>query len=134
LETADDPAPLAPLTPLQPLEVVELTAPEASATSEPEAPAPGDDEIPCSSSNPALQVVVRRRSDGGEILSVENSAPEKAQSGHVHLPGDELGLAEHDRYYLRDLADGRAYRWSGTTNFLSLSPGDTAKSFRIERS
>jgi hypothetical protein len=92
-----------------------------------------EQSIACSCSNPALAPRLVARGEG-YVLHIENSEPGRSQSGHVHFDCDALGLTEHDLYYMRDLADGRAYRWSGTTNFLSLASGDIAKTFRLERS
>ena len=91
-----------------------------------------DVEIPCRCSNDAMRAKVIRRADVW-ILEVSNSQPDSALSGHIHFDGDALGLDEHDRYYVRDRANGRAYAWAGTTNFLSLAAGEARHQFLIER-
>jgi len=132
-----DPQPLITLEPIEPIELIDLQAPTPLLIDEPDGPEPvevpeAEESIACSCSNTALVPTLYRRGEGF-VLMIENRDPATSQSGHVHFDSALLDLNEHERYYLRDLADGRAYRWSGTTNFLSVGAGETAKSFRLER-
>ncbi len=89
--------------------------------------------IPVACSSPDMRASLTTSPCGRMQLRVENLHPERAACGHIHLDGAALGLSEHERYYLRDTDNGRAYRWSGTTNFLVLDADQTAVTFHIER-
>jgi starch synthase (maltosyl-transferring) len=65
----------------------------------------------------------RDHGSGDTIIGVVNIDPEWAQGGFTDLNIDELGIAEGQRYAVRDLLDGSRYVWSGRRNFVRLDPG-----------
>jgi len=61
--------------------------------------------------------------DGSDrILVFVNLDPRHAQSGWTSLNLEDLALAPHDEYTVRDLLDGAEYRWHGPGNFVMLDP------------
>jgi starch synthase (maltosyl-transferring) len=56
------------------------------------------------------------------VIGVVNIDPEWAQAGFTDLDLGELGLADGQRFAVRDLLDGSRYLWSGRRNFVRLDP------------
>ena len=98
-----------------------------------EEPPVADVEIDCFCTNSAMAVKLVKLGDGELLLTVVNAKPDVAQSGHVHLDAERLGIDEHQLLRLHDTGDGSDTLWLGTTNFLSLEAGVREKTFRIER-
>ena len=56
------------------------------------------------------------------ILTIVNLDPHHVQSGWVHLPLEELGIEEGQRFQVHDLLGGGRYLWDGATNYIELNP------------
>ena len=87
----------------------------------------------CISSDPKLKVSLEKIANKKFILTINNTDPSKKRSTEIHI--ENLGgnnLKEQNLYYLRDLANGKAYRWHGSKNHISLKVGEPEKKFLIE--
>jgi starch synthase (maltosyl-transferring) len=68
------------------------------------------------------------------LLCIVNLDPHSPHETLVHVPLEQLGLAEHAEYTVRDLLTGTAYTWRGRSNFVRLDPTDkVGHLLRIER-
>ncbi|MEE3175833.1 MAG: hypothetical protein VX269_00580 [Verrucomicrobiota bacterium] len=90
---------------------------------------------PCLSSDPKLEVSLEKIANKKFLLIINNTDPSIKRSAEIYIenPGNN-NLKEQNFYYLRDLANGRAYRWSGGNNHISLKAGELEKKFLIELS
>jgi len=71
---------------------------------------------------------------GNVILVVANLDPHHAQSGHVKLPLEALGLLSNRPYQVHDLLSGARYLWHGARNFVALDPHRSpAHVFRLRK-
>ena len=68
------------------------------------------------------------------ILVAVNLDPWNVQSGWVDLPIADFGIPPHERYVAEDLLGGGRYEWTGSRNYIELSPHTLpAHVFRVER-
>jgi starch synthase (maltosyl-transferring) len=80
----------------------------------------------------------RRRSagsgEGRDLLIAVNLDPHRVQESMVHVPLEELGVAEGEPYAVTDLLTGARYTWRGSRNYVRLDPGTNyAHVMRLER-
>ena len=69
------------------------------------------------------------------VLVIANLDPYNTQSGWLHLPLEELGIAENHAYQVHDLLGGEHYYWHGSSNFVQLNPHVLpAHVLRVQRS
>jgi starch synthase (maltosyl-transferring) len=68
------------------------------------------------------------------ILVAVNLDPWNVQSGWIELPIADFGIAPHERYVVEDLLGGGRYEWTGSRNYVELSPHTLpAHVFRVHR-
>jgi starch synthase (maltosyl-transferring) len=74
------------------------------------------------------------RTDDADILVAVTLDPRAVQETMVHVPLEELGIAEHASYTVHDLLTGTRYTWSGPRNYVRLDPmsGQIGHVFRVE--
>ncbi len=63
-----------------------------------------------------------------------NLDPRNRQSGFVHVPVEDWGIAPDEPYQVHDLLSDARYTWTGPRNFVQLDPNVIpAHVFRIRR-
>ena len=83
--------------------------------------------------NPQLICFSKREKDN-LILVVVNLDPWNVQSGWIDFPIADFGVAPQDRYLVEDLLGGGRYEWTGSRNYVELSPHTLpAHVFRVHR-
>jgi starch synthase (maltosyl-transferring) len=60
------------------------------------------------------------------VLVIVSVDPHHIQSGHVHVPLQQFGLASGDAYQVQDLLTGAHFLWQGERNYVSLDPHSAA--------
>jgi starch synthase (maltosyl-transferring) len=71
-----------------------------------------------------------KKEDNNLLLIVVNLDPHNEQSGITDFPFHEFGLSEH--YSVHDLLSNEVYQWSGSQNYISLTPHQkVAHIFRV---
>ena len=82
-----------------------------------------------------MEVSLEKIANKKFLLIINNTDPSIKRSAEIYIenPGNN-NLKEQNFYYLRDLANGKAYRWSGGNNHISLKAGELEKKFLIELS
>jgi len=69
------------------------------------------------------------------IFIAVNLDPDRMQSCFVHVPIQQLGLAETEPYQMHDLLTDARYTWHGRRNYIELHPSiQPAHVFRVRRS
>ena len=56
------------------------------------------------------------------VLVAVNLDPENAQSGWLHLPVEDWGIASDEPFQVYDLLTGARYTWQGGDNYIKLDP------------
>jgi starch synthase (maltosyl-transferring) len=83
--------------------------------------------------NPQL-ICFSKREKENLILVAVNLDPWNVQSGWVDLPIADFGIPPHERYVAEDLLGGGRYEWTGSRNYVELSPHTLpAHIFRVYR-
>ena len=83
--------------------------------------------------NPQL-ICFSKREKENLILVAVNLDPWNVQSGWVDLPIADFGIPPHERYVAEDLLGGGRYEWTGSRNYIELSPHTLpAHIFRVYR-
>jgi starch synthase (maltosyl-transferring) len=67
------------------------------------------------------------------ILVVVSLDPWNARETFIHVPLADFGWLEGDSYQVHDLLRDERYLWSGSRNFVRLTPEAPAHIFRIRR-
>ncbi|MDE0570380.1 MAG: hypothetical protein OSB44_06825 [Verrucomicrobiales bacterium] len=87
----------------------------------------------CLSSDPKLKVSLDKIANKKFLLIINNTDPSIKRSAKIHIENSgNNNLKEQKLYYLRDLDNGRAYRWHGSNNHITLKAGELGKKFLIE--
>jgi starch synthase (maltosyl-transferring) len=75
------------------------------------------------SDNPAILFYHKAAPPGGDdLLIAVNLDPHARQISMVHVPLDDLGIAEHEAFTVEDLLTGTRYQWAGVRNYVELDP------------
>jgi starch synthase (maltosyl-transferring) len=85
--------------------------------------------------NPFLICYSKRTDDSANIIvTIVNLDPFNMQFGFVTVDLAALGIDSAQPYQIHDLLGGGRYTWSGSRNYVELSPGtNTAHIFRVLR-
>lgn len=75
--------------------------------------------------NDQIMIYSKQVKNDRTILCCVNLDPHNTQSGRVWLNMQDLGMADHDFFFLKDLMTGEAYTWKGPENFVMLDPQKT---------
>jgi starch synthase (maltosyl-transferring) len=68
------------------------------------------------------------------ILVAISVDPWNSQSGFIHVPISDFGIAENEGYLVEDLITGERFYWRGARNFVMLDPHHRpAHIFRLRR-
>jgi starch synthase (maltosyl-transferring) len=67
------------------------------------------------------------------ILVVVSLDPFHAQDAYIHVPVEKFGWVEGQAYQVHDLLSDERYLWSGSRNFVRLTPDKPAHIFRVRR-
>ena len=67
------------------------------------------------------------------ILVVVSLDPWASAECFVHVPVSEFGWLEGDNYQVHDLLTDERYLWTGSRNFVRLTPENPAHVFRVRR-
>jgi len=87
----------------------------------------------CLSSDPKLKVSLEKITAKKFLLIINNSDPSIKRSAKIRIENSgNNNLKEQNLYYLRDLDNGKAYRWYGSNNDITLKAGELKKKFLIE--
>ena len=87
----------------------------------------------CLSSNPKLKVSLEKIAAKKFLLIINNSDPSIKRSAKIRIENSgDNNLKEQNLYYLLDLDNGKAYRWYGSNNEITLKAGELKKKFLIE--
>jgi starch synthase (maltosyl-transferring) len=79
-------------------------------------------------------IAYSKRADANVILCLVNLDPRNRQSGFVHVPVEDWGIAPVEPYQVHDLLSDARYTWTGPRNFVQLDPNIVpAHIFRIRR-
>ncbi|MGH7467725.1 MAG: alpha-1,4-glucan--maltose-1-phosphate maltosyltransferase [Longimicrobiales bacterium] len=68
------------------------------------------------------------------IITVVNLDAERAQTGWIELPLQQLGLPTEGPIHVQDLLTGETYAWSGARNYVALDPSRPAHILRVQPS
>ncbi|MDB4722369.1 hypothetical protein OAF65_11660, partial [Verrucomicrobiales bacterium] len=87
----------------------------------------------CLSSDPKLEVSLEKIATKKFLLIIKNTDPSIKRSAKIRIEkSGSNNLKEQNLYYLRDLDNGKAYRWHGSNNHITLKAGELEKKFLIE--
>lgn len=76
----------------------------------------------------------RKFAPGNEILVIVNLDPFQVHESIVHVPIQDMGIADGEPYEVYDLLNGARYSWRGVRNYVRLDPAErVAHVFRISR-
>ncbi len=67
------------------------------------------------------------------LLIVVSLDPWHARETHIHVPVGDFGWLEGDSYQVHDLLSDERYLWSGSRNFVRLTPECPSHIFRLRR-
>jgi len=67
------------------------------------------------------------------ILVIVSLDPFHAQDAFIHVPVEQFGWVEGQSYQVHDLLNDERYLWSGSHNFVRLTPEKPAHVFRVRR-
>jgi len=67
----------------------------------------------------------RLASQNSTVLVIVSLDPYHKQEGRVWINMADLGLADHDFYFVKDALTGESYVWKGPENFVSINPTKT---------
>ncbi len=87
----------------------------------------------CDCNNDQLMAYTKTACNGqNTILVVVSLDPEQKQAGTVQLPLEEVGLTVGKGFIAHDLLSDERYCWTGSENYIELSPENPVHIFRIE--
>jgi starch synthase (maltosyl-transferring) len=69
-------------------------------------------------------LLYKRWVPGNELFVVVNLDPFVAHESIIHVPIDELGIAEDEAYEVEDLLTDERYTWKGSKHYVRLDPKD----------
>ncbi len=77
----------------------------------------------CDSENSAILCYRKTSADkSSSLLIVVTTDFRNVQSGWIHVPTGDLGMAPDSSYQMEDLLTGEVFLWQGARNFVSLDP------------
>lgn len=87
----------------------------------------------CSCENEQIIAYMKSACNGQNVILVLVSLdPRQKQVTQVQLPLDECGLVEGQSFGVHDLLSDKRYHWTGSTNYIELTPENPVHIFRIE--
>jgi starch synthase (maltosyl-transferring) len=87
----------------------------------------------CDCNNEQIIAYMKSACNGkNTILVVVSLDPEQKQAGRVQVPLEEYGLTAGKEFTAHDLLTDQRYRWTGSENYIELSPENPVHIFRIE--
>ena len=88
--------------------------------------------LTCKTDDPEIKVSVKNLKSDKYLLHFQNQNPSKPKVIKISIEHESIQFSNKLIYYVRDLSNARAYRWSGKSNDIFLEKGQTELQLLVE--
>ena len=88
--------------------------------------------LTCKTDDPEIKVSVKNLKSDKYLLHFQNQNPSKSKVIKISIEHESIQFSNKLIYYVRDLSNARAYRWSGKSNDIFLEKGQTELQLLVE--